>query len=311
MFGRKLRMIVRGRVLVLAAVCLAGPSAYGRCAARPITTRPKTATVVETANFRIYGMGGLPDANRLGAEFESLRARLGRVWLGRVRLPVWSPKCEVVVHATIASYVRAVGQGQFATVGCSRVDTAGGKITLRRLDIRADQIGWFASAVPHELTHVIMADEFQGGDLPHWADEGMAVLGDSALKQSLHLLDLEAGYRNGATFRLAPFVSQSCYPSAEQIPVFYGQSVSLVKFLVDRKSAPDFVRFLHLAEKAGYGAALGEVYGIRGVRSLERDWLASTFQRPNLLTAETAQGRDLAVVDSLVSATTEVAGAER
>ncbi|HVX10546.1 MAG TPA: hypothetical protein VHC22_05160 [Pirellulales bacterium] len=263
MFCRADGILVGGTVLLSATMCVGEGRIPGRSA----------TSTVETANFRIYGVGRLAGASRLGVEFESLRERLCRTWLADRTLLAWSPKCDVVVHATADSYRRAVGQAGFTTGGVSRIDVAGGRVSLRRIDVRADRAGWFAAVVPHELTHVILADEFLADDLPNWADEGMAVLADTPLKQSLHLRDIRAGHFGGATFRLAAFVAQSCYPAPEQIPVFYGQSASLVKFLVERRSSADFVRFLHRAEKLGYDAALAEMYDLRGVGELERAWL--------------------------------------
>jgi hypothetical protein len=275
MFRRDVRTPVRGTILVFAAAYLGGQTVCGQCAAPQTTAPRKTTPVVETANFRIYGIGRLRDASRLGNDFEALRDRLCRTWLGEKQLPTWSPKCDVVVHATAGRYVQAVGQDQFATVGSSRIDLNNRCVSRRRIDIRAEQAGWFAAAVPHELTHVIMADEFLGSEMPNWADEGMALLADTAVKQSLHLRDFQSGYRGGTVFRLVDLVCQNCYPAAARIPVFYGQSVSLVKFLVDRKSPADFVRFMHRVEKIGCDAALAEVYGFRGVAELERLWLRS------------------------------------
>lgn len=275
MFSGGLRMIVRGTILVSAALFLTKPAAYGRCGAVRKTAPRAVPVVVETANFRIYGIGGLRDANRVGKDLEALRAGLARTWLGDAPLRAWSPKCEVAIHATAEGYLRAVGQDQFATQGASRIDLTGPRVSRRRIDIRADRAGWLAEVAPHELTHVIMADEFLGCELPHWADEGMALLADTAHKQSLHLRDLEAAYRNGRTFRLAEFVSRTCYPAAEQISVFYGQSISLVSFLVDRRWPTDFMRFLHRSQKIGSDAAIAEVYGWHGVAELERMWLAA------------------------------------
>lgn len=275
MMCRKQRTSIRPVLVALALAFSAERTVNGQCAAPPKLAPRKTIEVVETANFCIYGIGPLRGASRIGDDFESLRERLCRTWLGEKRLANWSPKCEVVVHATTSCYLRAVGQDQFATLGASLIDAKNQAISRRRIDICADRAGWFASAAPHELTHIIMADEFLGGQLPTWADEGMAVLADAAPKQSLHLRDFNDGRRDRTVFRLAEFICQKCYPSADRIGVFYGQSMSLVKFLSDRKSPPDFVRFMHRMEKIGCDAALRDIYGLDSVAELERQWLAA------------------------------------
>jgi hypothetical protein len=300
-FRGAIKWLVASAALILAAPVLQ-PATGNEYRPRSKTTA-RSARPIETTNFRIHGISQLPNAPAIAAEFEKSRGALCGIWLGGRTLREWSPKCDVVLHAAAASYARAVGQDQFATVGSSRVDARGGKVTLRRLDIRADNPGWFAAAVPHELTHVVMADEFVNGELPAWADEGMAVLADTAAKQSFHQRDFQLGHQRGNVCRLAQFVSQTSYPAAAEIPVFYGQSVSLVAFLADRRSPADFVRFLHLAEKEGFDAALRQMYGLHNVHSLEGEWLAATFRRPDVLTAEMAQERDFAIVDALATAT--------
>lgn len=211
----------------------------------------------------------------------------------------------MVVHGTFDAYLWQAGPGAESTLGASRIEFEHGQVASRRIDVRADKSGWFDAVVPHELSHIVLADEFSGGSLPAWADEGMAVLADLPEKQSLHLRDLSSGKRSGSTFRLVSFLGAGGYPSPDKMPVFYGQSVSLVKYLVERGSPADFVRFLHLADREGYDAALAEVYGLGDVNSLERKWLASTFRGPNVLTAMTSQDRDMAAADALVIAKTK------
>lgn len=198
--------------------------------------------------------------------------RIAATLLGSPKPGDWSPKCVVVVHATLQSYVRQAGAEAAATLGASRIELDHGRVATRRIDVRADQPGWFDAVVPQELSHIVLADEFPGGTLPSWADEGMALLADSPAKQALHLRDYHITRMGGISGTLAGFMTQTGYPNCKEIPAFYGRSVSLVRFLVNRKSPADFVRFLHGAETQGYDAALRDFYGIDGAADLERQW---------------------------------------
>ncbi len=238
--------------------------------------RCRTLRIVETPNLRIHGFGQGTDAARWADECERLRLAICETWLGR-RLPEWSPKCEIFLHATLGDYLRAVGADQASTVGASSLERKEGRVVLRRIDIRADREGWFHGALAHELTHVILADEFVPTELPLWADEGMAVMADPTTKQALHLRDLFESQRRGSSRRLVAFLADESAPGPAQIPDFYGQSLSLVKFLADRKTPADFVRFLHRARQVGYDAALGDCYDLAGVADLERQWQRSTL----------------------------------
>ncbi len=172
---------------------------------------------VETQNLRIHGIGKQADAAGWANQCERLRSTLCKQWLGAKQPRDWSPKCDIVLHATLAEYLRAVGADQAATIGASLIDWAGDRIILRRIDIRADRAGWLNGALAHELTHAILADEFgPREELPLWADEGMAVLADPATKQALHLRDFHHGLRRGSSWRLADFLPTNLRPAANK-----------------------------------------------------------------------------------------------
>ena len=65
------------------------------------------------------------------------------------------------------------------------------------------------------------------------------------------------------------------FNSANQMPAFYGQSASLVRFLIKFRTPADFSAFLKHAASYGYDAALRSTYGINGIADLERRWLNS------------------------------------
>jgi hypothetical protein len=123
------------------------------------------------------------------------------------------------------------------------------------------------------MTHIVLADRFADGALPAWADEGMAVLADPDSKQDAHFRDLRMARTQRSTFRLVELFALSGYPSAERQAAFYGQSASLVRFLVARGTPDQFVRFMRAAADDGYEVAVRDVYGMQGVRDLERRWL--------------------------------------
>jgi hypothetical protein len=62
------------------------------------------------------------------------------------------------------------------------------------------------------------------------------------------------------------------FTSPSEVAAFYGQSQSLVQFLIDRRSPSRFVQFLTSSIDQGYDRALREVYEIEDTRQLERLW---------------------------------------
>jgi hypothetical protein len=236
--------------------------------------------LVETKSFRVWCPAGWGDPARIAQQCESLRGELHAKWLSGTHDGHWSPRCEVVVHATAAGYARAVGRGGQRTAGSSAVTVKAGKVLARRLDLRADR-GDPMAAAPHELTHIVLADRFADRPLPRWADEGMATLADSPAKRAEHRRDLARALNGRGGMRVAELLSMENYPHTTDWATFYGQSVSLVEFLLERGEPDKLLRLVEFAQQVGYDAALSEVYGIAGTSALERQWRAHvTTSRP-------------------------------
>jgi hypothetical protein len=228
--------------------------------------------ILESENFRFCCRGPLGITDAVVQATESLRCELAEQWLAASSPSEWKPKCDIILHATSEAYEKAVpGGGQ--TVGCSVINMQGDRITGRRIDIRANKPGWYRAALAHELTHIVLADHFPDGRLPAWADEGMAVLADTELKQDAHQRDLTSARSQRQTFRLVELFALDGYPASDRQAAFYGQSASLVRYLVGRGTPEQFVRFVRSAASDGYESAVRDVYGLRGVHELERRWL--------------------------------------
>jgi hypothetical protein len=237
----------------------------------PIVTgtdrQAQSANFVVTSNARDY------DARQAAMHFESWRRKLGQYWRDDAALPTWLPKCQIVIHASARHYQAAVGGG-FVTYGSSLIDfDKDRRVSRRQIDLRGDSALGMA-ALPHELTHVMLADWLDGRQPPRWADEGMAILADSLDKQLLHERDLAAGVNGRIAFRLAELFALDSYPTAARVPVFYGQSASLAAFLARRNDPAKFVEFLRRGEELGYDRAVREIYVIEGLAQLERLWQA-------------------------------------
>ena len=158
----------------------------------------------------------------------------------------------------------------------------------RRIDIRVDKPGWLAAALGHELTHVVLADAFPNGQVPAWADEGMAVLADPDRKQDAHFRDLRLRKAARSTLRLVELLSLDGYPRPDQQAAFYGQSASIVRYLVERETPEKFLQFVRAGEKDGYERWLKDGYRINGVQDLELRW-ARYVQRRATATEIAAQ----------------------
>ncbi len=193
-------------------------------------------------------------------------ARLVGRWLGPGAAK-WRPKCRVVIHPGEASYLREVGQAGRSTVASALVKRDRGRIALRRIDVRDAN----SSAFGHELTHVILADRFSRVPLPRWVDEGIAILADSSEKQRRHARDFGRALALGSEFRLVELVAMEDYPPPGRWGAFYGQSASLVNFLVEQSGEDQFLEFIAASLEAGYHEGLRQTYGL-SIAQLESRW---------------------------------------
>jgi hypothetical protein len=260
----------------------AGSAAAGSAEA-PTSVVTKTSRagrwhVAETKNFFVCSDQSLEQARRLAEGAEEQRAALQKLWLGSISDQAWTPQCHLVLHATREGYVAAVGRGGQWTIGSSLVHSDEGKVTGRRIDLVCStaspggQNDYLTAALPHELTHVVLRDRFPAEALPHWADEGTAVLADGSEKQYRHARDLQQALSARTTFQAVELLNAGDYPDVARLGTFYGQSASLVKYLVDRAGHARFIAFLAQAKADGYDKALAEHYAIRDVRELDRNW---------------------------------------
>jgi hypothetical protein len=222
-------------------------------------------------NFAVRNFHPAHDARQVAKYCEQWRAKLQKYWIAAEQ-DTWGVKCEVVVHAGIGSYLAAAGSGARQTFGSSLIQFGNDKKVARRLiDFRGDS-SFGLAAVPHEMTHVVLADLLDGRQPPRWADEGMAILADTHDKQMLHERDLTQGLASRAAFRVAELMAIESYPQPARIPAFYGQSASLTACQGKRDDRARFVEFLRRSFDDGYDKALRDVYHLDNVGQLEQLW---------------------------------------
>jgi len=250
--------------------------------------------VQESEHFHVCVQSSETQASEIARACEVVLAETRVAWFDDEVEPLrWRPRCQIIVHSNKSSYLAAVGSGGAATVGSALVERREGKVISRRIDLCATTRGGALSALPHEMTHVVLSDRFTNADPPRWADEGLAVLADPPLKQERHAGDLELAIRERALFRLPELMSDAGNASSLRPGVFYAQSTSLVEFLVACGTRIQFLEFLTLASETGYDRALREVYEIDGIATLEKLW------HRNVTSPEATSSVDSLVEDKL------------
>lgn len=224
-------------------------------------------------NFTVRSFDGGPRAAEILLQCEQVRTELRRLWLGVVERVDWQPRCEIILHPTRTHYSQAVGRHSGQTSGSSLIRFEQNRISGRRVDLLVDQTGHL-TALAHELSHVVLADRFEGSLPPRWLDEGIATMADSIAKRTLHHRDCDHAVRSGTALPLAELLRLEQFATVEEIAAFYGQSLSLIHFLVEQKEPEIIVKFVETAVVRGYDCALQEHYDMESVAELERNWLA-------------------------------------
>src|SRR5262249_8857077 len=159
---------------------------------------------------------------------------------------------------TAQVFSRMTGQPE-ASPGFSTMGLQDGRVIARRVNLRVDHPGLVHAVLPHEVTHVVLADLFPHQQIPRWADEGMAVLAEPPSEQQIRAADLERLIVEGRLFRLQDLLTMD-YPQEAHWSLYYAQSVSLTRFLVEQGSAAQFLQFVRGIQRNNHEAELKRLY---------------------------------------------------
>ncbi|MFM7290124.1 MAG: hypothetical protein ACKO6B_02695 [Planctomycetia bacterium] len=261
-------------VLLSAAFSTMSASTTGLAAAEPGSSITGGQQAVHAAphNFLVHGTS--PARGRLIREHaESMRRDLFAKLLGDADPAPWRARCEIRVHTTAEAFAAAVGGPPADARGATSLEFSGDEVVLRRIDVMGDGAEVVPDAVNHELTHVVLADHFVHAAPPRWADEGLALLFDSIEKQRGHEVDFQEARRRGLSWSAAELVAMEDYPAdGSRTRVFYGQSASLVRWMIGRRDAATFIRFLDDLPAVGMEAALDRHYAVGSLDSVSSAW---------------------------------------
>ena len=266
-----------------------GRDIFVRLAAMPATPKPRPAArtadgwdAVETASFRVLHHGNAELAGQVGRAAETARTAGFQRWHGLAAPPSWTPRCDVYLHRSADDYAGSTGQPT-ASAGHSTISSRGIAVVGRRIDLHTDELNLLTATLPHECTHVVLADLFAGQGLPRWADEGMAVLAEDTSRVRRYETMLVEFQREGKLLSVAQLLGSNDYPAGDRITAFYAQSVSTVGFLVRLADGPTFAQFAQLLGRYKLDVALERVYGQYGIHNsndLQAMWLRQMQATP-------------------------------
>jgi hypothetical protein len=225
--------------------------------------------VIDTTNFRVRYQTNKSTAEEIARTAETVRTDVFKKWSGPPG-GNWVPKCEIVLHPNADAFAAATKLPAAAT-GRAEVKLNDGTATARRIDLRVDDSTTVDTALPRELTHVILADLFPTQPPPKWAELGMAVLSTPEAEVSRYLQTVRRCARDGELLPVDRVLAATDVP-AKAVTGFHVESVALVNFLVKSKGEKAFTAFVRDALRYGPDTALKRGYGLSDVRALEESW---------------------------------------
>src|SRR5262249_12662365 len=116
---------------------------------------PQGWEVIETSHFLVFHNQSKEFAEKAARVAENTRVAMTQKWFGHDGEP-WTPKCELILHASAADYTRMTGVPG-ASPGHTRIESDGDRVVGRRMDLRCDIPNMIETVLPHETTHVVLA----------------------------------------------------------------------------------------------------------------------------------------------------------
>ncbi len=245
---------------------------------------------IETPNFRIFHTDARL-AEQAGEAAESIRAAQARQW-GTVALQKpWNPRCDLYLFPSGKALAKATSQPD-TSPGFSSIESNRRRITSRRTALRADHPQLLTAVLPHEVTHVVLADVFIEQPIPRWADEGIAVLAEPEAEQIRRAADLQDSLDSGNVIQVGELM-QNDNPAAKDWSLYYAQSVSLTRFLVEQGTPARFLQFIRDSHDKGIDAALRDCYRIEGLGELQNRWVGYAREQLDAIKEASRDQRNL------------------
>lgn len=272
-FGREIGRVIQTRrlgilALLMPILCAADPPPVSKYSCRGWE-------VVESANFRVFQVGS-PLSDERMQEIEQYRARTQEKWVSSSLRRSWSPKCDVYVYPTPASFEKQTRQSA-EMLALTSLEVGEGRVWRRGVSIRGDLDREFSAVLKHEITHVLLADVFSDYPIPAWLDEGIAVAEErSERRQTLHgqLLDALEVKRHEKLDRL--FGLTQFPPDQDRADLIYAQSASLVEYLLTLKDPQAVIQFAKACRSETTTSALRRHFGFQTVEEAENAWVEWT-----------------------------------
>jgi hypothetical protein len=226
---------------------------------------------INTRSFRVLYLadGDLEVARAVASAAEATRAAQFGKWLPDEAPPGWTPRCDIYLYPSNHVMVQMSGGEPKAGSAAARPSRlVRGTMLQRKVNLAADDHQLIENTLPHEVSHVIVAELMGDRPLPLWANEGLAMLAETRRTRAIYRAIVRSYRRKGQLYPLKTLMTMATYPDFKQL--YYGQSLSLVRFLLTRG---DRSQLLSMLQAGVNESSLRDYYGFAGFLGLQQAWL--------------------------------------
>ncbi len=236
---------------------------------------PLSAAEFQTVNFQVTAESA-DIAQEIAESAEQLRSKLARNWLDQP-LADWSFRCAICV-----SDLKAENNGW------TSYRLLDGHVTRLGIRLNGPPERLLEYVLPHEVTHAILVSA-SGTMLPRWADEGAAMLAESAPERLRQRLLVEQLQSSGDLIPLSKILKFTEYPREyPQLQAFYAESLVLTDFLISRGGHARFLLFVKDGQ-TDWDRAIKQHYQLDDANALESAWKSWIVQTTRKRKAKQAQ----------------------
>jgi hypothetical protein len=235
---------------------------------KPLENADRSPFQYASENFAISNVGDAEGRVIVDAA-EGWRSKLAVQWLGK-ELPNWPKRCPIVFR------LEDGGSSGATTIN---FDFKGG-VEFVSMKLNGSLATILGNNLPHEVMHTVLATHF-ARPLPRWADEGVAVLTEGTESVNKHEAVLNGLMQKNQHVPLRRLLSVKENNEVPNVMLLYAQGASVVRFLVERKDKPTFLKFLASGMKGDWQTAAKEAYDFASIEAVETAWLKDLEQRKN------------------------------
>lgn len=186
----------------------------------------------------------------------------------------WEERVNIVLYPDLETYIEKTGLPAWSRGGATKYHR---QLKSRAIVSFIQEEAFLDNVLPHEISHLILADFLGPVNIPLWFNEGVAQLQESDKKDEAVLV-MRKAVKLGYFIPFRQLTSKNLPMMQEKVYAvfFYAQSVAVVHFLIEQYGSQRFGELCRqLRNGLTFEDALQKAYTslLKSVEDLEQKWL--------------------------------------